>query len=58
MVVLSTFIHKMDPTYSFSQTIRPVDKTPNTRFGFNLDFDGNTLAITSKGGDSCYQHNV
>ena len=38
-------------TYSFSQTIRPVDTTPNTRFGFNLDFDGNTLAITSKGGD-------
>ena len=24
------------------------DKTPNTRFGFNLDFDGNTLAITQR----------
>ena len=38
-------------TYSFSQTIRPVDDTPNTRFGAKLDFDGNTLAITSRGGD-------
>ena len=34
-----------------TQTLRPVDKTANTRFGQKIDFDGNTLAITSKGGD-------
>ena len=38
-------------TFSYRQTIRPRDKQPNTRFGFKLDFDGNTLAITSRGGD-------
>tara|TARA_Y200000002_G_scaffold136879_1_gene112844 strand:+ start:13385 stop:28348 length:14964 start_codon:yes stop_codon:yes gene_type:complete len=37
--------------YVYKQTLRPVDKTPNTRFGAKLDFDGNTLAINSKGGD-------
>ena len=34
-----------------TQTLRPIDKTSNTRFGQKIDFDGNTLAITSKGGD-------
>ena len=38
-------------TYTYNQTIRPKDDTPNTRFGWKLDFDGNTLAVTSKGGD-------
>ena len=37
--------------YQYKQTLRPIDKTPNTRFGSKLDFDGNTLAVTSKGGD-------
>ena len=40
-----------DGTYTFSQTLRPKDLTANTQFGFKLDFDGNTLAINSKGGD-------
>ena len=38
-------------TFVYKQTIRPKDATPNTRFGSKLDFDGDTLAITSKGGD-------
>ena len=37
--------------FIYKQTLRPIDKTPNTRFGSKLDFDGNTLAVTSKGGD-------
>ena len=40
-----------DGVFTYNQIIRPRDDTPNTRFGFKLDFDGNTLAITSKGGD-------
>ena len=27
----------------------PIDKTSNTRFGQKIDFDGDTLAITSQG---------
>jgi hypothetical protein len=38
-------------TFSYSQTIRPVTIQPNSQFGFKLDFDGNTLAVTSRGGD-------
>ena len=37
--------------YQYKQTLRPIDNTPNTRFGAKLDFDGSTLAISSKGGD-------
>lgn len=37
--------------YIYKQTIRPLDKTANTQFGSKLDFDGNTLAVASKGGD-------
>ena len=40
-----------DGVYTYNQIIRPRDNAPNTRFGYKLDFDGNTLAITSKGGD-------
>lgn len=38
-------------SFVYKQTIRPKDNTPNTRFGSKLDFDGETLAVTSKGGD-------
>ena len=38
-------------SFVYKQTIRPQDKTPNTRFGSRLDFDGQTLAISAKGGD-------
>ena len=38
-------------SYSYSQTLRPVDTSRNTQFGSKLDFDGNTLAVTSRGGD-------
>lgn len=38
-------------TFSYNQTIRPVERQPNTQFGYKLDFDGNTLAVTSRGGD-------
>ena len=37
--------------FVYKQTIRPLDTTPNTRFGAKLDFDGNTLAVNSAGGD-------
>ena len=40
-----------DNMFVYNQTIYPTVKTPNVRFGSKLDFDGNTLAITSKGGD-------
>ena len=38
---------------NFVRQTRSRDKqlAANTRFGFKLDFDGNTLAITSRGGD-------
>ena len=32
-------------TFSSIDKQMPRDKQPNTRFGFKLDFDGNTLAI-------------
>ena len=32
-------------TFSYRQTIRPRDTKPNTQFGHEIDFDGNTLAI-------------
>ena len=35
---------------TFHRQTCPRDKQPNTRFGFKLDFDGNTLAIIT-GGD-------
>ena len=38
-------------SFKFNQTIRPVTVQPNTQFGYKLDFDGNTLAVTSRGGD-------
>ena len=38
-------------TFKYSQTIRPVVISPNTQFGYKLDFDGDTLAVTSRGGD-------
>ena len=38
-------------TFSYSQTIRPATIKPNSQFGSKLDFDGNTLAVTSRGGD-------
>ena len=38
-------------TFSYRQTIRPRDTKPNTQFGHEIDFDGNTLAICSRGGD-------
>ncbi len=38
-------------SFVYNQTIRPKDVSPNTRFGARLDFDGNTLAVTAKGGD-------
>ena len=37
--------------FVYKQTIRPLDTTANTRFGAKLDFDGNTLAVNSAGGD-------
>ena len=37
--------------FVYNQTIYPTAKTPNVRFGSKIDFDGNTLAIASKGGD-------
>ena len=39
-------------TYVYSQTLRPVDTSNNTQFGSKLDFDGSTLAVTSRGGDN------
>ena len=33
-------------TFVFNQTIRSVEIPPNTLFGYKLDFDGNTLAVT------------
>ena len=46
-----TFISQQGNKFVKTQTLRPTDKTSNTRFGQKIDFDGNTLAITSKGGD-------
>lgn len=40
-----------DGSFVWSQTLRPVDQTINTQFGNAVDFDGFTLAITSRGGD-------
>lgn len=42
---------QQDDQFVYQQTIYPVIKTANVRFGSRLDFDGDTLAITSKGGD-------
>ena len=45
------YIQNSDGKFVKNQTIRSIDLAPNTRFGSKLDFDGNTLAISSKGGD-------
>ncbi len=45
------YIQGTDGRFSLNQTLRPIDRTSNTRFGSKLDFDGNTLAIASRGGD-------
>ena len=37
-------------TFVYSQTLRPIDKKPNVQFGTKIDFDGNTLAVASRGG--------
>ena len=37
-------------TFVYSQTLRPIDKKPNVEFGTKIDFDGNTLAVASRGG--------
>ena len=36
--------------FVYQQTLRPIDKQPNVLFGFKIDFDGNTLAVSSRGG--------
>jgi hypothetical protein len=45
------YIQGTDGRFALNQTLRPIDRTSNTRFGSKLDFDGNTLAIASRGGD-------
>ena len=45
------YIQGTDGNFALNQTLRPIDRTSNTRFGSKLDFDGNTLAIASRGGD-------
>ena len=37
-------------TFIYSQTLRPINKAPNVQFGSKIDFDGNTLAVASRGG--------
>ena len=37
-------------TFVYSQTLRPIDTKPNVQFGTKLDFDGDTLAVASRGG--------
>ena len=39
-----------DNTFVYSQTLRPIDKSVNIQFGTKIDFDGNTLAVASRGG--------
>ena len=39
-----------DGMFVYSQTLRPIDKSPNVQFGTKIDFDGNTLAVASRGG--------
>ena len=45
------YIQDNDGKFVKTQTITSIDNAPNTQFGSKLDFDGNTLAIASKGGD-------
>ena len=45
------YIQNTNGNFVKNQTIRSIDLAANTRFGSKLDFDGNTLAIASKGGD-------
>ena len=37
-------------TFVYSQTLRPISKESNIQFGSKIDFDGNTLAVASRGG--------
>ena len=37
-------------TFVYNQTLRPIDKSVNIQFGTKLDFDGDTLAVASRGG--------